>query len=79
MFAKARGVSVAAYAPQTVRKTLTGNGWATKDEVATALSFRYPALRVYLTQDRKWKVRYWQNMFDAVALAIHHGAQKPPS
>jgi len=79
VLAERAGLSVATYAPQTVRKTLTGNGWATKDDVATALGFRYPALRVYLTQDRKWKVRYWQNMFDAVALAIHHATLKPPS
>ena len=70
--ARSRGLTVAVYAPQSVRKTLTGDGWATKDEVATALTYRYPALRVYLTQDRKWKVRYWQNAFDAVALALHH-------
>jgi crossover junction endodeoxyribonuclease RuvC len=70
-----RGLSVTAYAPQTVRKSLTGNGWSSKREVATALSCRFPALRVYLTQDRKWKERYWLNMFDAVALAVHHQAR----
>jgi crossover junction endodeoxyribonuclease RuvC len=67
-----RGLRVETYAPQTVRKSLTGNGWSSKREVATALSCRFPALRVYLTQDRKWKERYWLNMFDAVALAVHH-------
>jgi Holliday junction resolvasome RuvABC endonuclease subunit len=63
---------VAMYAPQTVRKSLTGDGWASKRELARAVASRFPALRVYLTQDRKWKERYFLNLFDAVALALHH-------
>jgi Holliday junction resolvasome RuvABC endonuclease subunit len=63
-----------------VRKSLVGNGWAKKPEVAVAVAHRFPQLRVHLTQDRRWKERYWQNMFDAVALAIHHQrSQHPPS
>jgi crossover junction endodeoxyribonuclease RuvC len=69
-------VAVATYAPQTVRKALVGNGWATKKEMAVAIGHRFPSLRVYLTQDRKWKERYFLNMFDAVALALHHNAQR---
>lgn len=65
-------LAIATYAPQTVRKGLVGNGWATKKEVAVAIGHRFPALRVYLTQDRKWKERYFLNMFDAVALALYH-------
>ncbi len=65
---------VAAYAPQTVRKGLLGNGRATKRELAAAMAVRFPALRVYLTQDRKWKERYFLNMFDAVGLALYHQA-----
>lgn len=39
-----------------------------------------PQLRLYLTQDRRWKEKFWLNMFDAVALALHHQAlTKPPS
>ncbi len=66
---------VTTYAPQTVRKALVGNGWATKKETAIAVGHRFPALRVYLTQDRKWKELYFQNMFDAIALALHHQAK----
>ncbi len=66
------GLAVVAYAPQTVRKAITGDGRTSKREAAVAVSHRYPALRVYLTQDRKWKERYFQNMFDAVALALSH-------
>jgi hypothetical protein len=57
-----------------------GNGWAKKREVAAVIAARHPSLRVYLTQDRKWKERYWQNMFDAIALGLHHQLLiKPPS
>ena len=80
LLADRRGIRLATYSPQTIRKTVVGNGWATKREVAQVVAARYPALRIYVTQDRKWKERYWQNMFDAVALGLHDRAvQKPPS
>jgi Holliday junction resolvasome RuvABC endonuclease subunit len=69
----------AMYSPQSVRATVAGNGKAKKPEVAIAVAHRFPSLRVYLTQDRRWKERYWQNMFDAIALALHHQATHPPS
>lgn len=67
-----RGIGAVTYAPQTVRKLLLGNGRASKREMAEAITHRFPALRVYLTQDRRWKEHYWRNLFDAVALALHH-------
>lgn len=68
------------YSPQSVRATVAGNGKAKKPEVAVAVAHRFPSLRVYLTQDRRWKERYWQNMFDAIALGLHHqNATQPPS
>lgn len=70
----------AMYSPQNVRATVAGNGRAKKPEVAVAVGHRFPSLRVYLTQDRRWKERYWQNMFDAIALALHHqSTTQPPS
>jgi Holliday junction resolvasome RuvABC endonuclease subunit len=69
----------AMYSPQSVRATVAGNGRAKKPEVAIAVAHRFPSLRVYLTQDRRWKERFWQNMFDAIALALHHQATQPPS
>ena len=72
-----RQIAVATYAPQTVRRNVAGDGWATKREVAFILASRFPILRVYLTQDRRWKERYFLNLFDAVALALHHQSQLP--
>jgi Holliday junction resolvasome RuvABC endonuclease subunit len=68
-------VTVVTYAPQTVRKSIVGSGWATKKETAVAISCRFPALRVYLTQDKRWKEVHFLNLFDAVALALHHQAR----
>ena len=56
--------------PPLVRKFVCGNGRASKDDVARVLVVRFPELRVFLTQDRKGKVRYHQNMFDALALGV---------
>ena len=58
------------YAPSTVKKYICGNGRASKEEVAKVVVAKYPELKVYLTQDRAWKEKYHQNMFDAVALGI---------
>ena len=69
----------AMYSPQSVRATVAGNGRAKKPEVAVAVAHRFPQLRVYLTQDRRWKEVLWQNMFDAIALGLHHQATRPPS
>ncbi len=78
--AASKRLTVATYSARTVRGNVVGNGWAGKREVAEALSTRFPDLRVHLTHDRKWKEAYWQNMFDAVALALHHqSVTKPPS
>ena len=74
------GVPFRAYAPQVVRSTVAGNGRAKKPEIAVAVAHRFPQLRVYLTQDRRWKEKFWLNMFDAVALALHHQTlTQPPS
>jgi Holliday junction resolvasome RuvABC endonuclease subunit len=75
-----RRLRLVEYSVKAVRKTVVGDGWAGKAEVAKAVASRFSDLRIYLTQDRKGKVRYWQNMYDAVALALHHQRiTTPPS
>jgi crossover junction endodeoxyribonuclease RuvC len=68
--AKRKGLKVLSYAPNTVKKAVCGNGHAEKREVARKVASQYLELKVYLTQDRAWKERYHQNMFDAVALGM---------
>lgn len=73
--ARAAGIPCVGYTVQEVRRTLLGNGWAGKRDVAVTLAARYPTLRVYVQQNRVWKERYFQNLFDALALAVHHRAK----
>jgi crossover junction endodeoxyribonuclease RuvC len=65
-----KGLKVVSYAPSTVKKFVCGNGRAGKKEVSRVVIATYPELKVYLSQDRQWKERYHQNMFDAVALGM---------
>lgn len=67
---KRKKLKVVSFAPNTIRKAICGNGRANKEDVARVLVARFPELKVFLTQDRKWKERYHQNMFDALALGI---------
>jgi len=66
--ARRKRIKLSSYSPSTVKKFITGNGWASKEQVARAIVSKFPELKVYLTQDRAWKERFHQNMFDAVAL-----------
>jgi Holliday junction resolvasome RuvABC endonuclease subunit len=78
--AKRFRLKLAVYSARAARRTVVGDGWAGKAEAAEAIVARFPELRVHLTHDRKWKVAHWWNMFDALALAIHHQiVSKPPS
>ena len=68
--ARRKQLRLAAYSPSALKKFITGNGWASKGEVSRAVVLHYPELKIYLTQNRAWKERFHQNMFDAVALGI---------
>jgi len=70
--AKLHHLNVTTHSAKTVRRAIVGNGWAGKLEVAKVLMARFPQLKVYRGQLRKWQDRYWGNMFDALALGIHH-------
>lgn len=68
--ARRAGVAVVLYAPSTVKKAITGNGRATKKQVAAVVVSLYPELKAYLHHDPKWKQRFHWNMFDAVAVGL---------
>lgn len=59
-----------------MKKFICGHGRASKFQVATVVVSKFPELKIYLTQDRAWKERFHQNMFDAVALAMMAAAKK---
>lgn len=68
--ARRRRLAFVAYAPSSVKKFICGDGHAGKKQVAMSVISTFPELKVYLTQDRAWKERFHQNMFDAVALGV---------
>lgn len=68
--ARKRGLTVLAYAPTAVKKTMAGDGGATKRRLAELMVERYPYLERFLRTDLRTKEKYWENMFDAVALAL---------
>lgn len=74
--ARAHRVTAARVAATTVRRVVLGDGWAGKWRVASHVVSVYPELRVYLHRDRAWKDRYFQNLFDAIAIALF--ARKDP-
>jgi crossover junction endodeoxyribonuclease RuvC len=75
---KKKGIKVLGFAPNTVKKFICGNGRASKEEVAQVIVSKFPELNVYLHQNSKWKMRYHENMFDAVALALTCAGRRTP-
>ena len=65
-----------AYAPKTIRQRVCGDGKATKQRTARLLADRYPELEIYLTQDYRYKEKYWLNVFDALAAGLTHLEQE---
>ena len=64
------GIEVVMKSASAVKKALTSNGRASKEEVARACVRLFPQLKAYLRQTAKWRVQYHGNMFDAVALGL---------
>lgn len=71
-----RELTVKLIAANSVRKSICKNGKATKEEVAKELVRGFPELLPYLSSDRRWKERFYYNMFDAVALGIAASVRK---
>ena len=57
-------LKVLSYAPNTVKKFICGNGRASKEEVAKVIVSKYPELKVYINNDRKWKEGYHRTWDD---------------
>lgn len=73
---KRKKLKIILLAANVVRKEICGNGWATKRDVAQEICRRFPELMPYLSSDRKWKERFYFNMFDAVALGVAASMRK---
>lgn len=75
--AKRCNVPVEEYAPNTVRKAVCNNGNATKRQLAQVVAARYTELNAYLESNRRWRERYYQNIFDAIAVGLTFLAHQP--
>lgn len=66
--AEKRRIRVFEVDPRTVRKIVCRDGNATKREVARTLAIQFPELKAYLESNRRWRVDFHQNAFDAIAV-----------
>jgi Holliday junction resolvasome RuvABC endonuclease subunit len=70
-FAQHQGLVVRAYTPSMVKKMICGHVDATRRDLAeTLIRQRYHFLATYLQRDLRTHDKYWQSMFDAVALGL---------
>lgn len=67
-----RKLKLAVYGSKTIRKFLCRDAKATKQRTAQILAERYPELKMYLEQNRRWKDKYWMHVFDALAAGSIH-------
>jgi len=63
-------IPVYEYVPATIRKTVTGSGWASKGQVSKAVCLQFPELKNYRKTKTRSQTRYCQNLFDAVACGL---------
>ena len=68
--ARSHNISLYEFAPSTIKKEVCNDGRATKKQIAMVICSRYPELSVFLESNRRWRERYYQNMFDAIACGI---------
>lgn len=68
--AKRSRVRVFEFDPRTIRKAVCNDGNATKRELARIITASYPEMRAYLESNRRWRERYYQNAFDAIACGL---------
>lgn len=69
-FAVEHGKPVYGFAARTVKETMCGDGRATGRSIAEVVTAQFPELRAYRSADRRWRERYYQHLFVAVAAAL---------
>ncbi len=73
--ARRRKLPVYEYVPISIRKSVCGDGHATKRDVRKLLISKYPELRVFSGTNRRWKEQQFSHLFDAVAVGVAHLAR----
>lgn len=68
---RAAGARLVWISPKTARLRVVQDGWATKDQVATALALRFPELRSWLLPRKSAQIaRYAHHSSDALCIAL---------
>lgn len=65
-----RRIRVKGYPLPMVKEVVAGDRRATKRDVAEAIVKEYPYLEKHLVADRRSGEKYWENVFEAAALAL---------
>lgn len=58
------------YSRKQVRKSVSGTENCTRREVARAVAEQYPELKSCFKTNHKWRERYYQHLFEAVAVGM---------
>jgi Holliday junction resolvasome RuvABC endonuclease subunit len=75
VIAKQSEIKFAELDSRTIRKIVCQNGNATKRELARTICTLYPELKAYFASDRRWKEKYYQNIFDAIGCGMAYLAK----
>lgn len=75
--ARRRHIPVHEYVPITIRKSVCGNGHATKRDVMKVLISQYPELRIFSCTNRRWAAKHNSDLFDAVAVGLTDLKRRP--
>ncbi len=68
--AKKQGILVYEYDPRTIRKEICNDGNASKIRVAQTVVISFDELKPFLQSNKKWVLRYYLNLLDAVAVGV---------
>jgi len=68
--AEKSGIRYYEYDPRAIRKAICNDGNATKKRVSEVLITYFPELIPFMKSDKAWVIKYYQNMFDAVAVGM---------
>ncbi len=68
--AKKKNVRIYEFAASTIKKSVTGDGRATKRTMSKVISANIPELKAYIVSNCHWKAVYYGNLFDAVGCGL---------
>ncbi len=68
--AKTKNVGIYEFAASTIKKSVAGDGRATKRTMSKIISANIPELKAYVISNCHWRAAYYGNLFDAVGCGL---------